>query len=89
MSQAWQLAKTSRFRTGGTVGSPLHARAAAASSTPWIFNWDLHHVVDVYDDFHAELRAMRETVAMGDMSPMCKATISGPDAARFVDMLTC
>ena len=24
---------------------------------------------------------------MGDMSPLCKAAISGPDAARFVDML--
>lgn len=87
MTTNWEPAAASRFRPSGTVGTPLHARTAAASSTPWIFNWDLHHVVDVYDDFHAELKAIRETVAMGDMSPLCKATVSGPDAARFVDML--
>lgn len=87
MSYEWQAARASRFRPSGSVGTPLHARTAAASSTPWIFNWDLHHVVDVYDDFHAELGAIRQSVAMGDMSPLCKASISGPDAARFVDML--
>ena len=86
-TQDWEPSKASRFRTTGTVGTPLHARTAAASSTPWIFNWDLHHVVDVYDDFHAELGAIRQTVAMGDMSPLCKVAISGPDAAQFVDML--
>ena len=63
----------------------MSARTAAASSTPWYFNWDLNHVVDVCDDSHAELTAIRQTIAMGDMSPLCKAAVSGPDAARFVD----
>lgn len=83
----WKPAAASRYRPDATVGTPLHDRTAAASATPWFFNWDLHHVVDVYSDFNAELRAIRETVAMGDMSPLCKATIAGPDASRFVDWL--
>lgn len=81
------MAAASRFRADGIVGTPLHARTAQASATPWYFNWDLHHVVDVYDDFHAELAAIRGTVAMGDMSPLCKCTITGPDALRLVDQL--
>jgi aminomethyltransferase len=83
--QEWEMARASRFRPDGIIGTPFHARTAQSSQTPWYFNWDLNHVVDVYDDFHAELRAIRGTVAMGDMSPLCKAEISGPDAARFVD----
>ena len=83
----WQEARASRFRPDGVVGTPLHTRTAQHSQTPWYFNWDLHHVVDVYDDFHAELSAIRETVAMGDMSPLCKCTISGPDATQLVDEL--
>ena len=84
---SWQEARAGRFRPDGVVGTPLHTRTAQHSKTPWYFNWDLHHVVDVYDDFHAELGAIRETVAMGDMSPLCKCTISGPDATRLVDEL--
>ena len=84
---SWREARASRFRPDGIVGTPLHTRTAQHSQTPWYFNWDLNHVVDVYDDFHAELGAIRETVAMGDMSPLCKCTISGPDATRLVDEL--
>ena len=83
----WEHAEASRFRLDGVVGTPLHTRTAQRSATPWYFNWDLNHVVDVYDDFHEELRAIRETVAMGDMSPLCKCTIEGPDATRLVDYL--
>ena len=81
----WETAKASRFRPDGIVGTPFHSRTARNSATPWYFNWDLHHVVDVYDDFHTELGAIRESVAMGAMSPLCKCRIEGPDAARLVD----
>jgi aminomethyltransferase len=81
----WEQARASRFRPDGVIGTPFHERTVRHSQTPWYFNWDLRHVVDVYDDFHAELKAIRETVAMGDMSPLCKCEVSGPDAARFVD----
>lgn len=83
----WETAAASRFRPDGVVGTPFHARAARNSETPWYFNWDLCHVVDVYDDFHAELAAIRTNVAMGDMSPLCKGLITGPDAGRLVDLL--
>lgn len=76
-----------RFRPDGVIGTPFHERTAGRSETPWYFNWDLCHVVDVYDDFHAELRAIRTNVAMGDMSPLCKVLITGPDAGRLVDRL--
>jgi len=83
----WQGARASRFRPDGVIGTPFHGRTARLSATPWYFNWDLCHVVDVYDDFHAELAAIRTNVAMGDMSPLCKILIIGPDAERLVDRL--
>lgn len=85
--QEWADAAASRFRPDGRIGTPFHSRTARDSATPWYFNWDLHHVVDVYDDFYAELRAIRETVAMADMSPLSKCVISGPDATALVDRL--
>jgi len=85
--QEWSHAAASRYRPDGRIGTPFHTRTARTSATPWYFNWDLHHVVDVYDDFYAELRAIRETVAMGDMSPLSKCEISGPDATAVVDRL--
>jgi len=51
------------------------------------FNWDLHVVADVYSGVSEELRATREAVSMGDMSPLSKHDISGPDAPRFLDHL--
>lgn len=82
----WERAlHVSRFRPDGVVGTPFHASTARLSQTSLVHNWDLHHVVDVYEDFHAELRAIRENVAMGDASPMTKVVISGADAARFID----
>ena len=50
---------------------------------PWYFNRDLCHVVDVYDDLHAELDAIRTNVATGDMSRTFV-----PTALRTVAQLT-
>jgi len=84
----WEAAATvSRFRPSGVIGTPFHPRAAFHSQASWFFNWDLHHVVAVFEDFHEELRAIRDTVAMGDYSPLTKCSISGPDAPEFVDRL--
>lgn len=69
------------------VGTAFYRATAARCATPWYFNWDLHHVVDVFDDFHAELTAMRTTVTMGEMSPLTKVEISGPDATAMVSYL--
>ena len=51
------------------------------------FNWDQHIVPDAYRDLASELRATRERVSMGDMSPLSKYEIRGPDAPRFIDRL--
>ena len=51
------------------------------------FNWDEHVVPDAYRDVASELRATRERVSMGDMSPLSKYEIRGPDASVFIDRL--
>ena len=51
------------------------------------FNWDQHIVPDAYRDLASELRATRERVSMGDMSPLSKYEIRGSDAPRFIDRL--
>jgi len=51
------------------------------------FNWDRHVVPDAYRDLASELRATRERVSMGDMSPLSKYEIRGPDAPRFIERL--
>ncbi len=67
--------------------SPFHARTASLNRMQMWFNWDLHIVPDVYTDFHKELRATRESVSMGDMSPLSKHVIQGPDAESLLDHL--
>jgi aminomethyltransferase len=49
--------------------------------------WDRYHVVDVFSDVLTELRAIREGVAMIDMSPLAKYDVRGPDAERFVNRI--
>jgi aminomethyltransferase len=83
----WSLAKAARFRDSGRIGTPFYPATARRSATPWYFSWDLHHVVDVFDDFYAELDAMRTAVTMGEMSPLTKIEVSGPDAGTMVDHL--
>jgi aminomethyltransferase len=65
--------------------TPFHSRTRALNRFQMWFNWDLHIVPDVYTGFDEELRATREAVSMGDMSPLSKYEIRGPDAARLVD----
>jgi aminomethyltransferase len=67
--------------------TPFHARTLPLNRMQMWFNWDRHVVPDVYSDFARELRATREGVSMGDMSPLSKYEIRGPDALRFVDRL--
>ena len=83
---SWQRAATSRFRVDGSIGTPFHTRTAALNTTPWIFNWDICHVPDEYVDMTSELKAIRTNVAMGDMSPLTKIEVSGPDAPDAVNL---
>jgi glycine cleavage system T protein (aminomethyltransferase) len=67
--------------------TPFHDRTHRSNRKQMWFNWDRHIVPDAYNDFATELRATRVAVTMGDMSPLSKYEIGGPDALRFVDRL--
>ena len=84
----WALATASRFRIDGCIGTPFYTRVAKLCGRNWYFNWDLYHVVDEFEDFTKELTAIRESVAIADMSPLSKSEITGPDAANYVNYLS-
>jgi aminomethyltransferase len=65
--------------------TPFHERTASLNRMQMWFNWDRYVVPDVYVDMHRELRATRDAVSMGDMSPLSKYEIRGPAAAAFLD----
>ena len=65
--------------------TPFHDRTSRLNRTQMWFNWDRHIVPDAYRDLASELRATRKRVSMGDMSPLSKYEIRGPDAPRFID----
>ena len=67
--------------------TPFHDRTSGLNRRQMWFNWDRHIVPDAYRDLASELRATRERVSMGDMSPLSKYEIRGPDAPRFIDRL--
>lgn len=67
--------------------TPFHSRTRALNQFQMWFNWDLHVVPDVYTGMEEELRATRENVSMGDMSPLSKYEIRGRDALRLIDWL--
>ena len=76
-----------RSLDGASVGTPFHARTSAACRTPFWYSWPPYHVVDIYTDFQQELRAIRETATLNEMSPLSKIRVSGPDAPRLADRL--
>ncbi len=71
----------------GFGGTPFHAATSAANRTTWWYAWDKYVLPDVYTDMPSELRAIREAVALIDMSPLPKMQVRGADAARLIDML--
>ena len=83
----WDKGLVSRFRLDGNMGSPFHQRTSALATTNWYFNWDLRMVPDEFVDFAEEVKAVRENVAMADMSPLTKIQITGKDATAAVNWL--
>jgi len=67
--------------------TPFHERTAALNRQQMWFNWDRHIVPDVYTDVREELRATRQAASMGDMSPLSKYVLRGPDAAGVLDRI--
>lgn len=68
-------------------GTPFVERTASLNQNALWMRWDRNMVVDSYSDMVAELSAIRGRVAMGDMSPLSKYVISGPDAEKLMDRL--
>ena len=68
-------------------GTPFVERTAPLNQNALWMRWDRNMVVDAYSDMVEELAAIRNRVAMGDMSPLSKYVISGPDAERLMDRL--
>ncbi len=68
-------------------GTPFAPRTVPLNTSALWMQWDGAMVVDAYVDVHEELRAIREAVAMADMSPLSKYEVRGPDAERFLDRL--
>ena len=49
--------------------------------------WDCFFIADVFSDMHREYRAIRESAAAIDMSPLSKFDIIGPDSKAFLNYL--
>jgi aminomethyltransferase len=69
--------------------TPFHERTAALCLPQNWRRWAGHIVVGSYD-LHVEREywAIRDAVALIDVSPLMKYMIEGPDAARLLDKLT-
>lgn len=68
-------------------GTPFNSRTAPLNFRVRWSAWDKYHVADEFSGLKEELRAVRNDVAVLDMSPLTKLNISGPDAARFTNYL--
>jgi aminomethyltransferase len=83
----WENGKVSRFALDARVGTPFHNSTSRRNTTNWYFNWDLCMVPDEYEDYVQELSAIRSNVGMGDMSPLSKCDVIGPDATAALNRL--
>jgi aminomethyltransferase len=68
------------------IGTPFHARTAALNESLDWRQWSGYFAAGHYHDFHQpEYSAIRNGVALIDVSPLYKYLISGPGAADLVD----
>jgi aminomethyltransferase len=69
-------------------GTPFHSRTAALNMTTWWYGWSNYVIPDVFTNVDDEVDAVRNSVAVIDMSPLPKVEFSGPDATRYIDYLS-
>ncbi len=68
------------------IGTPFHARTAALNESLDWRHWSGYFAAGHYHDFHQpEYSAIRNGVALIDVSPLYKYSISGPGAVALVD----
>lgn len=70
------------------LGTPFLECTAPLNANALWMRWGNYMVVDTYSNLADELKAIRERVAMADMSPLAKYRISGLDAEAFLDRLS-
>jgi aminomethyltransferase len=70
------------------IGTPLHERTFALCESLNYREWSGYYIVSAYEGHHEhEYNAIRNAVALIDVSPLFKYMITGRDAARFVDRI--
>src|SRR5918995_4112875 len=69
-----------------SVGTAFHPRTSELNSKLEWREWAGYYAASVYSDhLDIEYNAIRESVALIDVSPLFKYRVSGPDAERLVD----
>ena len=69
-----------------SIGSPFHPRTAPLNRKQQWREWSGYFASSAYADAHdIEYNAIREAVALIDVSPLYKYVVGGPDARRLVD----
>lgn len=63
---------------------PGAGRMALASKTQKWTQWGPFLIVDEYVGWYREAQQLRETVVIGDWSPICKFRVTGPDVHPFM-----
>ena len=68
------------------VGTPFHERTFALCESLSYRDWAGYYTVSSYETHHEhEYNAIRNAVALIDISPLFKYIVDGPDAARLVN----
>src|ERR1700694_453428 len=69
-----------------SIGTAFHERTAPLNRKLQWREWSGYFAASVYADHHdIEYNAIREAVALIDVTPLYKYRISGPDAERLID----
>lgn len=66
-------------------GTPFAARTASLNQNALWMLWDRMMITDLFSSLETELNAVRTSVAVGDMSPLSKHEIRGPEALDVVN----
>ncbi|RMH21468.1 MAG: aminomethyl transferase family protein [Acidobacteria bacterium] len=68
------------------IGTPFHPRTSALNASLDWRHWSGYFAAGRYQDFHqVEYAAIRNSVALIDVSPLFKYELTGPGAERLVD----
>jgi|TARA_B110000196_G_scaffold318050_1_gene332532 aminomethyltransferase len=75
------------LKNGYFKGTPFHNSTSNEVQSGFWYGWGDFIIPDVYSSMHEELKAIRQTAAIIDMSPLPKMSISGLDATKLLDKL--